>query len=152
MNKRTARRTSVLAGLTFALMLAGQNAKAQTPVYHPGDVIPISVTFTGPDAGEITGAAINLATSGNAPANQTGFLTQLYSQDSHQAGHHTFVVSLRIPPNQASGDYKVLMVRVLVGNLNNLTVDYNSSEFRTTVTYTIENPRHFIKPAIKEIH
>jgi hypothetical protein len=126
------------------------SASAQTPVYHPGDTIKISVTFAGPDAGKIDSAAADLKIA-NGPTDQPGFSIDLYSQEASPTTSNTFVISLKIPKSQASGDYKLVLIRGFVPEPK-ITLEYFAPADYSERTYTIQNPEHFVKPTIKDVH
>jgi|ERR1022692_3181318 hypothetical protein len=119
------------------------------PVYHAGDIIRISVTFEGPDAGKIRRAAVDMRISASAK-DQPGFAIDLYAGESRPTTPNTFEVSIKIPANQASGDYKLGMMRGFVDEPN-VMLQYDApGDFKERI-YTIENREHFVKPTIKDI-
>jgi hypothetical protein len=137
--------------IAILVVLFSGYAKAQAPVYHPGDVIRISVTFDGPDAGHITAAMINLGTP-KAPSNQSGFSTEIFPGVSKQTGPNTFEVSYTIPETQASGEYPLSQIRALFGPSGaQITLFYNSPTDFPSKTFKIDNPKSIVKPTIKSV-
>lgn len=145
--------TIVSIRCAWVMMLAfGTMAPAQTPthVYHPGDMLRISVTFDGPDAGKIQRAAFAINTSESAK-NQPGFAISLYTQESKLTAPNTFEISVKIPENQASGDYLLTMIRGFVAEPEVMLEYHNTSGDFKERTYTIVNRDHLVKPTIKDI-
>lgn len=140
----------ILAVAVVLSLAVSAKAQEQTQVYHPGQIIKVSVTFDGPDADKISKVAVNLKTS-QSPADQPGFSTDLYSQESSSTVPRTFVISLPIPTTQASGDYQISQIRIFVTEPN-INLIYSPPGDFTTKTYTIKNPEHFVKPDIKSVH
>jgi hypothetical protein len=147
--KAIASRARVIAILVF---LFSGSARAQAPVYHPGDVLRISVTFGGPDAGRITSAVINLTTP-SVSSSQPGFKADIYPGESKQTGPNTFEVSYKIPEIQASGEYQLDQIRavVTVGRDAPITLFYNPPADFPRKTFKIENPNTLVKPTIKDV-
>jgi hypothetical protein len=148
--KTVVRCSSVTLALVAALLLSG-TSRAQAPhVYHPGDVIAIFVMFDGPDAGRITGAAADLQATINPP-DQPNFSTDLYSSESGPSSPKTFEITLKIPTNQASGVYKLVLLRGVV-TTPSIVLEYRPPTDFGELTFTIDNPDHFTKPTIKDVH
>jgi uncharacterized protein YfaS (alpha-2-macroglobulin family) len=137
--------------VTVAVVLGlGVSAKAQTPIYRPGDVIKVTVTFSGPDADRIKKISAEMQVP-EVSTDQAGFSNDLQSQDSSPAGPHTFTVSLKVPETQATGDYKLRWVTAYAAEPN-VNVSYVAPADFTAPTFRIENRTRFVKPAIQSIH
>jgi hypothetical protein len=139
----------VWAFAVFVLLLSS-SVKAQAPIYHPGDVIKIAVTFDGPDAGKISLAQISLSVP-KLSQGQEGFKTDIFPGESKQAGQNTFEVSYKIPENQASGEYQLGQIRATISQEAPITFFYNAPADFQPKTFTIDNPKTVIKPAIKDV-
>lgn len=119
-------------------------------VFRPGDTIKISVTFEGPDAGNISAAQANL-TVPEIQKGQEGFKGEMFPGNCTPAGPNTFMVSFPIPENQASGEYKLEQLRATTAIKGTpITLIYYSVEFPAK-TYRIENPNHIVKPKITDV-
>jgi hypothetical protein len=146
-----------IACLTNALLaLAGfalcSTAFAQEIIspYHPGDVIHILVKFFGPDAGKINSAAASLEISAQKiPKDQPNFATSLYVSDWRPSGEpNTFDVSVKIPTDQASGEYRIGFVRGII-NEPSVVLPYQAPADFKERTYTIDNPRRIVRPSVE---
>jgi hypothetical protein len=58
-------------------------------------------------------------------------------------------VIVKIPQNQASGIYKLVMLRAFAEP--GILIQYNSPADFKERTYTIENPKRFVKPTVKSV-
>ncbi len=132
-----------------AVVMFSLSANAQEPTQHPGQVVKISVTFDGPDAGKITGAAMNWYTQTN-PANQPGFAQSIFSGQSQKTAPNTFEVSFTVPDNQASGVYTLNQIRAITGN-GSIIIYYNSPADFPARTVKIDNSNTLVKPSIKDV-
>jgi len=136
-----------------AVVLFNLASNAQTPVYHPGQTLRITITFEGPDANKVTGAAMSLNTSSSSLPAQSGFLGSIYSGDSKQTAPNTFEISYQIPSTQATGDYALNQLRAFVkvnGN-DQVTMFYQASTDFPSRTFKIDNPATVDKPKIKDV-
>ncbi len=86
-----------------------------------------------------------------APENQAGFLTKIFPGEYKQAGPNTFEVYYKIPENQASGEYKLDEISVVIGQEAPITLSYSSPADFPTKTFKVENPKSIMKPTIKNI-
>ena len=147
---KTAKKFILYGCWIFATLLFAVPVKAQAPIYHPGDVIKISITFTGKDAGRFDGGAASIKTS-ETHADQPNFNGNFGSQDSHLTASNTIEMSIRIPANATSGVYTLVYIEGHVKDLG-INMTYNSPADFKALTYTIENPNRFEKPTIKDVH
>jgi hypothetical protein len=148
---RTFRRVVVYSASTFAVlvMLFSSSAKAQTPTYHPGQTIRISVTFEGPDAGKIAQATMNWSTPSLA-ANQPAFSQSMYSSESRQTAPNTFEVSFKIPETQATGEYALDQLRGSTSAPVSVVFFYGPADFPVRKA-KVENSNALTKPTIKDV-
>ncbi len=136
--------------LTVLVLVIGSNARAQSPVYHPGDTIRVSITFEGPDAARITSAFMVLATSEPASDNQPGFSKQCQS-DSTAVSSTTVVLTCKILDNQASGEYKLTLIRAVINQSAPVAFEYAPPNDFRPKAFKVENPNHVVKPTIKDV-
>lgn len=139
-----------LAALTVLVLLANSNANAQTPVYHPGQKLIITISFDGPDADKVTAADFNFGLPGGSTPSQPGFSAAMFSNNSKPAAApHTFEVTFDIPDNQASGEYHLSQIRAAF-NSPSVALTYSGDELPARVA-KIENPRTLTKPKLKDV-
>jgi hypothetical protein len=137
----------LLVGMFMAL---GFSAKAQTPTYHPGDTVTVSIAFDGPDADKITSAAWNLSTP-KTPNNEAGFSPSLYCSTSKVSGPKTFDVSCKIPNNQSSGEYQITELRGAVDSLGVTLFYERGTDEVPIIVIRIDNSHMLTKPSIKSV-
>lgn len=113
----------------------------------------MSVTFEGPDADKIEKADMVMRTP-RVETNQAGFSPDLATRDYKKVRPNTdtLELSFRIPDNQASGDYKLDVIRGITSGNNELVIQYNSPSDFSSPVFSIESPRRFIKPTIKGVN
>jgi hypothetical protein len=133
--------------LVVLVLVFNNSAKAQGPVYHPGQTIRISVTFEGPDAGKVDAARMDLSTP-KCSDSQPNFNPSIYSGDSKPAGRNTFEVAYKITDTQCSGDYTLIQLRAGIGAIE---VIYKSPADFTAKAFKIDNPNTLVKPQIKDV-
>jgi hypothetical protein len=134
--------------LTLILSLS---ARAQGPVYHPGQTIRISVTFEGPDAGRIKQVQMHLVNTKSDPS-QPGYSYQINGGSSERKGNtNTFEVSWEIHPNQASGDYSLNQLNVAFDQDNQISISYVSPADFPERIFKIDNHASLVKPTIKDV-
>jgi hypothetical protein len=143
------RKFSHLIGIVLALSFSAK-AQSASPTYHPGDVIRISVTFDGPDSGKIDVVAIDFVVHKTSD-DQQGFVTEMFPGNSEKTGPGAFVVSYKIPENQASGDYNLGQIRATFDRDAPVTKFYQSPDEFPGQTIRIENSRTVVKPKIKSV-
>ena len=136
-------------GLSVAILLGSSLLHAQA-VYHPGQVIHVSVTFEGPFVSKIKKVQVAASLLTAPPDSQPGFKTEIFLTESKQAGPNTFDVSYLVPDNQASGDYPMKQIRVGLID-SSLTLFYEAQTDFSPKTLKIENPESFVKPKIKDV-
>jgi hypothetical protein len=121
-------------------------------VFRPGSTLSVSVTFKGPDVEKITGLRASVQLIGDARENQAGFETQLYPGESVKSGPDTFLVSFKIPNNQASGEYEIKSLRA-DAKVQDAPVSllYAAADLPVKKTYRIENPNSIARPTIIEV-
>lgn len=134
--------------LSIVILLGAGLLQAQT-IYHPGQVIHVSVTFDGPNIVKVKGVQV-VAKIPTAPDSQPGFKTEMFFTESKPTGPNTFDVSYRVPDNQASGDYPVEQIRASVSD-SSLTLFYESQKDFPARILKIENVQSFVKPKIKDV-
>ncbi|SRR6266404_676005 len=154
---KTVKRFILYGSLIFAMTLFAIPARAQGlgQVYHPGDVVKVTVTFAGPDADKIVGAAFRM-TIPSPPSSQVGFMADIYTADAKPIGPpHTFEISYTIPETQASGEYPLNEIRAVVqiasASAQFVIYFYAPAEFQSK-TFKVENSRTFVKPTVKDVH
>lgn len=138
---------------TFAVLvsLLNNSARAQGPIYTPGKTIKIAVTFEGPDAGRIKQVQMYLSTK-DADPSQPGFLADIGGGTSERVGNtNTFEVSWPVKENQASGDYSLYQLNVMLGEGNQFTIVYRSPADFPVRMFKINNPGTLVKPTIKDV-
>lgn len=145
--------SSYLTPILLTLTLS-PSARAQTPVYHPGQTMRLSITFDGPDAPKISSVVIVCDTP-KSPDSQPNFSTQIYPGTSKQIGANTFEISYLIPDTQASGDYTLNQIRgvATVGSgptQSNVTLFYQSPADFPGRKFAIDNSQILQKPKIKD--
>ena len=125
-------------------------AKAQGPVYKPGDLIHVSVKFAGPDAEKISAVSIGLKRQ-NPTSNPSPFQEQFDARNSKKTGPDTFEVSFLVTKSVASGEYTITYISATV-DLGNGAVgfDYRPGEFPPK-TFKIDNSTKVEKPTIKDV-
>ena len=134
--------------LSIVILLGAGLLQAQT-VYHPGQVIHVSITFDGPNIVKIKGVQV-VAKIPTAPDSQPGFKAEMFFTESKPIGPNTFDVSYRVPDNQASGDYSLKQIRASLTD-SSLTLFYESEQDFTAMILKIENVQSFVKPKIKDV-
>jgi hypothetical protein len=134
--------------LAVAGMLAAQPA---VPTFHDGDTIELSVAFDGPDAAKITRVVMN-ATAGEPAKNQSGFTNNVFPGESRPNGPNAFIVSFKIPANQASGEYQLGEIRAITDSNAPVTLSYTAVADFPATKFKIENRNHIVKPTIKDVH
>jgi hypothetical protein len=141
------------AVLVVILVALGSTASAQTPpqpVYHPGDMIHVSATFAGPDAAKISSVQMYLSIP-QAPTGQAGFMIDIGAGESKRTGPDTFEVSYTIPTNQASGEYRLNQMTVIIDQQAPVRYTYHSPDDFPVKTFKIENPKTLAKPTISSV-
>lgn len=146
------RRVKTWAIAGAAVLLAAMTGAAQETarVYRPNQSIAITVMFQGPDAAKITGVAVNLKLMGRRSADQPGFATEMYAQQTTPSAPDTFAVSIPIPTNQSAGVYEINQIQIFVAKPD-LTLTYHPPKDFATKTYRVENTTHFTAPTIKSV-
>jgi hypothetical protein len=92
---------------------------------------------------------MNLSIPKTIPA-QPGFNPQLAWGESKPTGPSTFEVSLKIPDNQASGDYSLTEISATIGQNPSITLNYTLPDFPER-KFRIDNPKSITKPTIKDV-
>lgn len=135
----------VMAGATRTLY--GQ----QPPpvVYHPGDKIIIFVVFEGADAARLRTATAYFGIP-STEASQPGFQNEMVFAESRPGRPNTFILSFTVTSNIASGTYQLTEIRAVTSGEAPLQIIYGKSEI-PELSVRIENPGHFVKPAIKSV-
>lgn len=144
----TALSQTVMSG--HAVMSGHSQMGSPAVIYHPNDVIRISVAFEGPDADKISLAKMNLSIASRLPS-QPGFKTDIFPGESKRTGPNTFEVSYRIPDDQASGDYPLSQIRVVIDQSAPIELSYDSPADFPVRMFKIDNSKHIIKPTIKGV-
>jgi len=139
----------VLAGISVCSVALAQEIAHP---YHPGDVLHVLVKFSGPDARKISSAAVNLEFVGDANAirkDQPNFASTLYLSESHSTPEpNTFDVSIKVPINQASGEYRVGYLRGIITEPS-VVIEYRAPADFKERTYTIDNPERIVRPTVE---
>jgi len=86
---------------------------------------------------------------GAVPDNQAGFANWFNATETQQIGPGTFKVSMRIPPNVASGKFHLTQIAAGSGTIG-LVFVYNPPEL-PSITVNIDNPEHLKKPELKSV-
>ena len=138
--------------LVAAVLVFSGFAKAQTasPIYHPNDVIKISVTFEGKDSEKISNASAILKTT-DEHSDQLNFSGSFRGDSANVPGAKTFEMLVKIPANATSGAYKLVTIVAYVPDLN-INITYSSPADFKALTYVIENTSRLVKPTIKDVH
>ncbi len=124
-------------------------AKAQGPVYKPGDTFRLSVKFAGPDADKVSAASFGLKRE--PVANTTPFIDTFDARESKKIGQDTFEISFVIPKTQASGEYKITYIQATIDLGNGKTgFSYLPGEF-TAKAFKVDNSTTLEKPIIKDV-
>lgn len=128
-------------------------AQAQSPVYHPGDVIRLSVTFVGPDADKIENIAFSGELGKQPEPSQAGFQNSFFCDmsKSKKTATNTFECSFTIPQTQANGEYSISGIRGYAHVGDQIQLFWDSSTDFPKKTLRIENPKKFLKPSIKDV-
>jgi hypothetical protein len=132
--------------VVLVLLLCG-SAKAQQPVYHPGQEIKITLTFEGPDAGKISLVQAFLQTPDTAK-NQPGFRQDMSASDSKTTKPNTFELVFKIQENQASGEYTLDQIRGTIDRDAPITLYYRAPADFPVKTFKVENPKTIVKPTV----
>lgn len=146
---RRARNIAFSVAMLFVCCIP-TTAQQATQVYRPGAVIQVTITFHGEDASKTSYVGVTLLASGTRKPDQRDFSSQLYSQQTSKTDPSTFIVSLPIPTNQATGDYEINQIQAFVGDPK-ITIVYSAPNDFTTKTYRIENPGSFKAPQIESV-
>ena len=147
-SRRHAKAPKASLSLSMVILLGASLLQAQT-VYHPGQVIHVSVTFDGTYVTKIKGVQV-VASIPSAPDSQPGFKTEIFLTESKPTGPNSFEVSYRVPDNQASGEYPLKQIRASLTD-SSLTLFYESEKDFTPRILKIENIQSFVKPKIKDV-
>ncbi|MGD1073518.1 MAG: hypothetical protein ABSB15_25685 [Bryobacteraceae bacterium] len=143
--------------LVAVLMALGSVATAQTPppipppVYHPGAMIRVNVTFAGSDAMKISRVWMNLSLTTPIQIGQAGFLDSIGSGESKKTAPDTFEVSYTIPTNQASGEYRLEQINTIIDQDAPIRFSYGSPDSFPVRTFKIENSKTIVKPTIASV-
>lgn len=138
----------ILTLLIFLLSL-GISAKAQGPVYRPGDSIRITVTFDGPDADKLTTANMYLeGPASNLPPGQEGFLAQISTANAQKVAPGKFTISYLIPENLASGEYHLIAITGFIGPI---AFTYQATKDFQPKSFKIENSKTYKRPTVKDV-
>ena len=140
--------TPAVATAVLFLVFSGA-ARAQAPVYHPGDTIKVSVTFEGPDAAKITNVNMYVNTEKAAP-NQEGFEKDFRTNQFNRINPVTFEITYTVPQNLASGEYHLEDITVVLDQSAPIRFSYRSPTDFKPKTFKIENPKTVTRPTIKD--
>lgn len=137
--------------LVATVLIISGSAKAQiaSPIYHPNDVIKISVTFEGKDAERISHASAELKTA-DEHSDQLNFTGDFTGESTDVPGAKTFEILVKVPANATSGTYKLVNITAYVRDLN-INITYVSPADFKALTYVVENASHLVKPTIKDV-
>jgi hypothetical protein len=151
-NKTDRISTTALATILMAL---GSVASAQTPppplIYHPGDVIRVSITFAGSDAAKISRVTMSMSSSAPVQPGQVGFMKSFGSGAFKKTTPDTFEISYTIPTNQASGEYRLIEIDTTIDQEAPINFSYGSPDSFPVRTFKIENPKTIVKPTITAV-
>lgn len=147
----TFKKAVVYSVSTFVVLvlLFKSNANSQTPVYHPGQDVVVTITFEGPDAAKIVRTTFNFGLPGGSSSSQPGFANGMYGQPSKKIGSNTFEMSYHIPNEQAAGEYHLSQI---TAQFEDPTVNliYSQPEIPNRVL-KIDNSRTLTKPTVKDV-
>jgi len=126
-------------------------ATPQIPVYRPGDMIRVAVTFDGPDADKIIQVRGYMKTDSPAkPKEQPNFNQDENTSSGKRLGPDSFEIDFPIDTNQASGDYRLVEVSATLQVHGQGTVAYSYPQ-PATLVFKIDNPNTVVQPQLKSI-
>jgi len=143
--------TIAVLSIAVLFLLLSNGANAQAPVYRPNDIVKISVSFEGPDAGKINGGRMYWEAPKNPDPKQSTFSTNITSTISSRKDGNVLEISFVIPQSQASGEYKLGEIDLYISFANgSIPFIYSAGEFPAK-TIRIENTLGVTKPKIKDV-
>lgn len=124
------------ASAVFAISTAFAQAPA---VYHPGDKIPYTVKFEGPNADKLTSVYLEFDRTGVAHKDQDSppFQQAVSAWELKTIGPGVYEVTLEIQPFSQSGTYKLAAVFSKIDQFQ-----HNYGPDLPALSFTVDNPAH----------